>query len=218
MGKRPILPEQRNYEQALSQALQIAREKLSNSNVSDFCRNSGMAFTETPSGRVIALKYAGQEIQVTLPHAEVLVSNGREKLPSRERLLVLHYLLSAKGRPLTNKLITLKEIPDGLNYLPTFTKRALKPLVDNFGQEPGRIVEIAGKIGGRKADHGDAAATIDVFPRVPLTFVIWQGDTEFQPDASILFDSSITDYLPVEDIIVMSEITVWKLVNLSRNV
>jgi len=47
---------------------------------------------------------------------------------------------------------------------------------------------------------------------VPLTFVLWRCDEEFPASASILFDSSITDYLPVEDIIVMSEIVAWKLV------
>jgi hypothetical protein len=60
------------------------------------------------------------------------------------------------------------------------------------------------------------AATIKAFPRVPLTVVLWKGDEEFPAAASILFDSSITDYLPVEDIIELSETTVWRLVRLSK--
>lgn len=218
MEKRPTLPEQRNYEQALSQAIQIAYEKLSTGDVPELCLNSGAKYIEQASLKAIAVNYMGQKYRVALPKAEVLNPVSREKLPPRERLLVLHYLLTAKGTPSTGKLLTLKEIPDGSNYFPIFTKRALKPLVDNFGEEPGRVIEVAAKLGGKKAEYGDAAVTVDVFPRVPLTLVLWRGDEEFPPAASILFDASITDYLPVEDIIVLSEIMAWKLVRLSQQV
>jgi len=212
MEKRILIPEQRNYAQALSQALEIARVKLSISDIRELCRRSGAEYSETAIEKVAAIAYAGKEYHVALPDADVVCVESGEKLLPRERLLVLHYLLTAKGMPLARRSITLKEIPDGLSYFPTFTKRALKPLIDNFGKEPGRIIEAAGKLGGRKSEYGDASATIDVFPYVPLTFVLWRGDDEFQAAASVLFDASITDCLSVEDIIVLSEIMAWKLV------
>lgn len=215
MEKRLVLPEQRNYEQALSQAIQIACQKLSIRNIPELCLKSGAKYIETALQKTIAVNYMGQEYWVALPESEVLNPVSREKLPPHERLLILHYLLTAKGARLTRKQVTLKEIPDGLIYFPTFTKRALKPLIDNFGKDPSRLVEVAAKLGGKKADYGDAAITLDIFSYVPLTFVLWRCDEEFPTSASILFDSSITDYLPVEDIIVLSEITAWKLVKLS---
>ena len=111
-----------------------------------------------------------------------------------------------------NKLITLKELPDGLNYFRTFAQRAVKPLVDHFGKEPHQLIDAAIKLGGYKVNHGDAAVTINAFRRVPITIVLWQGDDEFPPAGSVMFDSSISDYLSCYDITELCETIAWKLV------
>jgi hypothetical protein len=216
MEKRIIVPEQRNYELAQSQALEIARLALAASDINELCHRSGAEISETVTGKTIIIEYQRKAHRVALPEADVVSIENGEKLSPRERLLVLHYLLTAKGTPLVGRSVTIKEIPDGLNYFPTFTKRALKPLIDNFGKEPAKLLEAAMKMNGRKADYGDASAVVDCFSRVPLTFVVWRGDDEFPASAGILFDSCITDYLPAEDIIVLSEITGWRLVRLSK--
>jgi hypothetical protein len=41
---------------------------------------------------------------------------------------------------------------------------------------------------------------------------LWKGDTEFPPDGNVLFDSSITGYLPAEDIVILAETVVWKII------
>ena len=68
------------------------------------------------------------------------------------------------------------------------------------------------ELGGRKADYGDVAVTINTFRQTPITLVLWKGDKEFAPEGNVLFDSTISDYLPVEDIIVLSETTVRILI------
>jgi hypothetical protein len=210
-----IIPEQRNYELALSEALEIARRQLVSSDIGGLCLQAGVEFRESANGKTIAIKYLVEEHYVSLPDANVINIETKNKLPPRERLLVLHYLLNAKGTPLTGRPITIKEIPDGLNYYPTFVKRALQPLINAFSRQPVRLIAIAGKLGGRQAENGDAAVIIDAFPRVPLTYILWRGDLEFPPGAGIVYDRSITNYLPVEDIIVLSEIISWKLVRLA---
>ena len=127
---------------------------------------------------------------------------------------MLHYFTLAKGTPLSNKVITYKELPEGASYFPTFAKRAIKPLLDHFGKEPHRLIDVARKLGGHKADYGDLAVTINAFSRVPITLVLWQGDEEFSPEGNMLFDSTISDYLPTEDINVLCETIAWRLVRL----
>ena len=51
-----------------------------------------------------------------------------------------------------------------------------------------------------------------VLPRVPLGLVLWRGDAEFPAEGKVLFDSSVSRYLPVEDIVVLAETVVWKLI------
>ena len=108
-------------------------------------------------------------------------------------------------------------MPEGTVYAPTFSKRAIKPILDTFGKEPQRLIEAAEKLGGHKADYGDVAVTINAFSRVPITLVLWRSDEEFAPAGNVLFDSTISDYLPTEDIIVLSETVAWKLVRCLRD-
>ena len=113
---------------------------------------------------------------------------------------------------MANKMITFKELPEGINYFPSFSKRTIKPLVDHFGKEPHLLIDAAAILGGHRVDYGDVAATINAFPCVPITVVLWRGDEEFAPSGSIMFDATISDYLSAEDITVLCQTIAWKLV------
>ncbi len=209
--KRLKIPDNRNYEYGLNQACQIASKKLASADIGEVCSKSGAK----QDGNSVALNYVNTIYRIALPDATVTAENG-EKLPLREKILILHYLDTAKGTPLSNKLITFNELPEGTSYTRTYNQRTLKPLAGFFGKEHAKLIEIASGLGGRKAELGDASITINAFPKVPITFVLWKGDNEFPPEANILFDSTITDYLPVEDIILLCETITWRLVKSLR--
>jgi hypothetical protein len=48
--------------------------------------------------------------------------------------------------------------------------------------------------------------------------VLWSGDEEFPPDATVLFDQSIQGLLSAEDIAVMSGSLVYRLIGLGRKI
>ncbi len=130
----------------------------------------------------------------------------------RDKVLILHYFILAKGTPAANKLITFRELPEGNIYSPTFSKRTIKPLVNHFGKDPHLLVQTSEKLGGHKVDYGDTAVTINAFSHVPITIILWRGDSEFDAQANVVFDATISDYLPTEDITVLCETIAWKLV------
>ena len=66
------------------------------------------------------------------------------------------------------------------------------------------------------ADTGDAGFDFTVFPKVPLRLILWQGDDEFPPDASILFDETAGDYLSPEDAAWLAGMVVYRLAALSK--
>ena len=134
----------------------------------------------------------------------------------RDKILILHYLIRAKGTPISHELIAYKELPEGASYFPTFFKRAIKPIVDNFGTELHLLADAAAKLGGQKVNYGDIAVAINAFSKIPITFVLWRGDEELPPEGNILFDSTISDYLHVEDINVLCEVIAWRLVRLLK--
>lgn len=207
------LPRQGNYEYGYTQAYQLACEQLAKiDNVQQQCIRSGAQYQEAGSQQIITLKYLNRTYQVTLPHINVSLTDSEEEVPLRDKILILHYLIIAKGTPFVDKLITFKELPEGANYFPSFSKRVIKPLVGHFGNEPHLLIDAAAILGGYKADYGDVAATINAFPYVPITLVLWRGDEEFPPSGSIMFDATISDYLSAEDISVLCQTISWKLV------
>lgn len=207
------MPDKKNYEYGYELAFKLAREQLAKiDDVKQQCLKSGAQYQAKDSQKVIVVEYLNRQYQVTLPDIEISAKDSDEAVPLRDKILILHYLTQAKGTPLSNKTITYKELPEGIIYFPTFAKRAIKPLTDHFGKEPRRLIDIAKIMGSRKAEYGDAAVTINAFSHVPITLVMWQADEEFRPEASILFDSTISDYLTTEDIHVLCETIAWRLV------
>ncbi len=218
-SKSLLLPSQKNYEYGYELAYKLACEQLAKlDNIEQQCRNSGAQYLVVDSQRVIILEYLNQSYQITLPALEISLVNSKEEVPIKDKVLLLHYLTLAKGTPLTNRLITFKELPEGSNYFRTFWQRAIKPLVDHFGSEPQLLVGIAQKLGGSKIDYGDVAVTVNAFSRVPVTLVLWRGDDEFTPDGSIIFDSTISDYLSTYDITMLCETIAWRLVKYLKEV
>ena len=207
----------KNEEYGYELAYRLAREQLAEiDDIEQQCRKSGTQHQLIDSQKAIVIKYLNQSYLITLPDVKVASLSGEEEIPIRDRILILHYLITAKGTPPSNKMITYKELPEGGNYFPTFYKRAIKPLVTHFGNEPQKLLNCAIMLGGYRANYGDVAVTIDAFRRVPITLVLWKGDDELTPEGNIMFDSNISDYLSTEDINVICETLAWKLVKLLK--
>jgi hypothetical protein len=214
-GERLPLPDQQNRQLGYRLAYKLAADRLAKMDPEQLCRRSGARLELADGKAQIILKLLNQPYRISLPDIAISAAGSPEPVPTRIKLLLLHYLTRAGGGASTGKVITYKELPEGANYFPVFSQRAIKPLLDNFAREPEKLLDAAAKLGGSKADYGDVAVTISAFPRVPLTIVLWRGDDELAPEGSILFDSSISDYLSAEDIAVLCETISWKLVGIS---
>ena len=211
------MPNQQNYEYGYELAYKLACEQLAKfDNIEQQCLKSGARYQVIDSQKIIILEYLNQSYQIVFPDIDISLIDSEEEVPIRDKILILHYFTQAKGTPITNKVIAFRELPEGANYFPTFSKRAIKPLLDHFGREPERLIGAAEKLGGHKVDYGDVAVTINAFSYVPITLVLWRGDEEFNPEGNILFDSTISDYLPTEDINILCETISWKLVKYLR--
>ena len=207
------LPDQTNYEIAYGLAFRLAVEKLLGlPDISAQCLKSESVCLVDNVSSTLILKYLGRTYQVSLPQVAIRFQDSAEEVELRDKILILHYLTGAKGTPLSQRLIAFQELIEGANYYPSFIKRAIKPLLDNYGTQPDKLLELSREMEGNKAEYGDFAVTIPAFARVPITLVFWKGDSEFPPNANILFDSTILDYLSAEDVNVVCQTIAWRLV------
>ncbi|MFC1951706.1 DUF3786 domain-containing protein [Chloroflexota bacterium] len=204
---------QNSCEYGYELACKLGCEQLASlGDIEQQCCKSGARYLEIDSKQVIVIEYLNQSYLVSLPAVMISLMNSEDPVSIKDKILILHYLTSAKDLPLSNKLITYKELPDGINYFPVFYKRAIKPLLDHFGREPRQLIDVAEKLGGHKAGYGDVAVTIYAFSLVPITLVLWQGNKEFPPEGNIMFDTTISGYMSIEDINVLCETITWRLV------
>jgi hypothetical protein len=200
------LVEQDNLEVAERMAL----EKLAAQDPRAQARRCGAELVEDDTGAHLRLVYLGTPLQVTLPDHRVLLPDATELNPY-ERVLVLHYLTGEGPVPPESEPITFRQVPSGAFYAAAFDRRAKKPLLSVFGNDPEAAMEAARGLGGTRVTGGDAAVRIPAFPRVDLTLVFHRADEEFPADTTLLLSSSITAFLSTEDIATLAGMTAYKL-------
>lgn len=160
----------------------------------------------------LLVPYFGQLRRVGWPEITVTPVEGDLQIPLTEQILILHYLQRCTGEPLSGHSIDFREVPDGGGfYWSAFVSRAKKPLLETFGHDLELYLQVATSLGGEPENLGDAAALFLAFPLVPVTHVLWRGDEEFQPEANILFDMTISQHLSTEDIAALAGASVYRL-------
>jgi hypothetical protein len=206
-------PKQENYQLAR----QLTIENLRRSDLANRASRSGGHYqVGKENAEEVRLKYLGGDLLFSFPSGTLTVFQG-DPISLREEIFILHYLENASGAPLTGNWISFSEIPGGAFYYPVFAKRCQSVLVKTFGQDLGRLHSLIANGQADPLGIGDVGLRLWVLPRVPLGLLVWRGDEEFPAEGKVLFDSSVSQYLPVEDIVVLAETLVWKLVKIKLN-
>ncbi len=200
----------------LNVAFGVVRDRLAAVDLEEQSRLSASRYESVSSGITVTVDYLGEPYVISFPDLTVLPEGDADELPLREKILVLRYLAQAKGAAATSRLITYRDLPGGVVYFPTFSKRTTDQLTRRFGREPGLLLEASKVVGGTEIKLGDTGVVINGFNRVPITLVLWCGDEELAPQMNMLFDTNITGYLESEDVTVLCEVLTWKLVRYSR--
>lgn len=200
------------------ESFRLAAEQLKQANLHRLAKLSG-ADIELNKDRVeLRLAFLRTPVVLSVGDAVEISREGESgEMPLPEKILICHYLLNATNEVASDELITFRQIPDGHFYFDAFQRRARDPLLATFGQNTEMFRRCARLLGGKPVATGDVGMVFRVLPRIDVQLVLWQGDDEFPPEASILFDSSIQNRLPVEDIAVLSGMLVYKLMAMARS-
>ena len=147
--------------------------------------------------------FVGRPLRVSL--AQRAVTDGEDIASPRKAVLALHYLVQADGTELSDREIGFAQIPAAEAYYRAFHGRIVQRMIHTYAAEPERLTRAAGALGGRSLPLGDTAVTVPLFPRVPVTLILWRGDDELDPGGQWLFDESVSHYLSIEDVVVGCE-------------
>jgi hypothetical protein len=204
----PELPKQDNYEQALKLALEVFLRK-------DPGRVADKAAAEFVN-RCVIVPHLDRRIVFDVDALRFSFMETDQEAPIWLAILTLHYLNNADGRQPTGRLKHFREFKEGHFYEPAFNRRTRDILVSTFGSEPQAMIAAAERLRARILQTGDAAAELAYFPCLPVTCILWRGDEEFPPEASVLFDETADRFFSAEDMAVAGQMAVLELLKASR--
>ncbi|HBW35032.1 DUF3786 domain-containing protein [Desulfosporosinus sp. BICA1-9] len=189
-----------------SAAHEVALEKFRACSLGDMANCSGYSM----EGNALVIEFLGQNFKLVYPSGDfVPIQASDGELPLATQILILHYVTSLSEPLEVGTLISYKEFPGGAMYIKPFTGRAIDPLVRIFGSNPDRLLEVATRLGGHSNGLGDVGVTYRVFPRIPVSLILWRADDEFPASGNILFDASAPSILPTEDFAVLASMVVF---------
>lgn len=194
----------------LQETLDVARKDFAARSALDMAAAGGCLYDLEQERYTVP--FLGKKYHITYPAGNVTSADTNADAPIVVAILLLHYLHRASGMELSNHWISFKELNGGGIYIEPFQKRAVFPFIKNFGARTAEFARAAEKLGGRKAEHGDVSYIIPALPRVPLLYILWEGDDEFPPNGTILFDNFANAYLHTEDYAMLAGMTVGALV------
>lgn len=119
-------------------------------------------------------------------------------LPDFQLAMLLYYLVTADGVPLTRRWVSFADLPDGRMYNAAFQGYSGDEIVKLFGFDLDGFKSACAKAGGQPAEAGSASFVFQALPRVPLMLTYWLGDEDFPSSCKVLFDESISHYLPID--------------------
>jgi hypothetical protein len=120
-------------------------------------------------------------------------------------LIILTYLIRATPIALSGVRVNEKQIPGGETFFRGPHRLQTRPMEDLFGDDREAFLRSGKTLRGEVGRAGDASICLPVFPRVPITLILWVRDDEFPARITVMFDSTVSRHLPLD--------IIWSTVN-----
>lgn len=143
--------------------------------------------------------------------------NNDDEYPPLIGALLLYYLTTSDGVPLTGRLVSFADLPDGRMYNAAFQGYSGDEVAKVFSFDLESFKKTCVKAGGQSLEIGSASFMFQALPRVPLLVTYWLGDEDFPSSCKILFDSSASHYLPIDACAVIGSMLAQKIISASHH-
>jgi hypothetical protein len=120
-------------------------------------------------------------------------------------LSTVMYLVQVRDiYPIGRDIVGPKDLKEG-HFFQGPHELKIAPLRERYGKNLRGFQENALSLGGEPVPMAETAFRLKPFPRIHLYYLLWEGDEEYPPRMSVLFDRSIENILPAD--------AIWGLVN-----
>lgn len=190
-------PPQRPYDQALQKGLVALKSRLP---TPEKLRALGVTMA---AGR-IWIPSLNRHLVVDLDQKRVLVDDSEPARPTWA-VLAVHYACADAVAP-DPRAVSFSYFKDCHNYLDVFGKRITARFLATSGRSSEQFSRLGEQFGGTRVPGSGTGYRFTLFPRVPITIVRYEGDSEVSAGASIIYQADIEHLLPAEDRVVAAEL------------
>ena len=167
---------------------------------------AGYTLSDLAESGNIVFPFLDQRLVLDMQHEIIRTESGETIDDALKLLIILSYFkMVDRLHPVGKDLVSSSDMHQAF-YFQGRNGLKSKPVFERFSDDKNGLLDSARALGGHEVDMADAAVVLYPFPAVPVYYLIWDSEEEFQGRASILFDRSIES--------VFQPPVIWGLVNL----
>lgn len=150
-------------------------------------------------GDNLGLTFWGDEVTISWPDLKACHLPDGSPCSTFDSAMLLYYLVTADGAPMSDRWISFRELPDGAFYHQAFQGYSGNVIARTFSDDMEAFSRAARELKGIALPAlTPFAFAFQPLPRVRIACALWPGDDEFPSRASVLFDAAASHYMPTD--------------------
>lgn len=188
-------------------------EDLSSQSVEKVCGQPGVKLA--PDGRSYDVKFLNSCYRIDPVKREIseLEPCPGALLLEEFQILLIRYLVTEYGGPVTGKEISEKDLQGGVTFFQGPHALHVEPIIRLYEDSPEEFEKRGLELGAVTSIYGDKSMKYFPFPEIPVTYVLWIRDNEFPASVTIMFDKSIEKWLSLDMIFLLVLIVTERIVD-----
>jgi len=190
------------------EALKWAKSRAASMEIADLPGRIGGKVVTTESGQALKLPYFSEHILVF--EGTVTRLDGSE-LSRLEQVFIFNYMAQGGSSEPKGNWKGFVEFPNTVSKAVTMKGQVEDPLVECFTGRKEELLQKALSLGAAQVSEQGGSADVAVrfapLPKVPVVLLFWDRipGEDFDPQAKMMFDETITEHLDIESIVFLCE-------------
>lgn len=159
------------------------------------------------------LTYFSRELRIDRSTGEIRDTSRPEHTPGFNTVMTVynmfHYAVDCPRA--SGTMVPFREVKRVYPFEAAYKKTILSRLEKLFSGHAKELRTACERLRGIDLGKGDAGYLLPVFPFLNIAVFFWEGDEEFPPQANMLFDSNITDFVHEENVVGIAADAVYYL-------
>lgn len=153
----------------------------------------------------LTINHFNRKYGINKKNGEICCLDNNKPVCNNAKLNIYTFLWYMKEYAcLQNNWKPFRELRGASPFTGAFKKLILDNLAKIFSGRLPEFCSAAENLGGKKINYGDAGYVITAFDCIPIQFILWDKDDEWEAEANILFDYSVTDYIHIESVVTLA--------------